>query len=496
MKLSRGSVAAVLVLLVAGPAGVAGYKLRQQLVTGTGVAATQLCALEFVAGLDRKRARELYIDPLIREAASILRVETDTDRQAVTASVPGIVRQVAFHRPGYGCTLERDGSAPLQALPDARSISLGMALDRAHRDAVFDVAKLEAAVDGAFRQDPERPLLNTLAVVVLHDGKLVAERYAEGVAPDTRLPGWSMAKSVTATLVGVLVERGVVDVHAPGAISEWRDTDDPRSEISLDHLLRMTSGLLITESADRGDGLDPNSRMLYHEADAARFAATRELHWDVGTHFEYMSGNFILAMRAAQEAIGGDLRQAHAFIHEHLFEPLKMQGAVFEPDQAGTFLGSSHLFASARDWARFGQLYVDGGMAGDRRLIPEDWVDYVTTPTRPSTHSRRGDVFWEPGRSAYGAGFWLFADDTREAGEVSAALPGDAFDANGFQGQYTHIIPSEKLVVVRLGATNFRGPDYERLPLEVLAAKLECGAEAHPLSLARRSCASVRDASQ
>ena len=471
MKRPKRAIAGVLILLIAGPIGVAGFKLRQQLVTGAGLTAKQLCTFEFVAGLDQKRARELYIDPWIGEATEILRIETERDRQAVTVRVPILLRQVAVYRPGYGCTLVHDESAGLQAPPSPRPASPDMPLDRTHRDAAFDVAKLKAAVDGAFAQDPERPPTNTLAVVVLHDGKLVAERYAEGISPDTRLPGWSMTKSVTATLVGVMVERRLLDVHARGAISEWRDTDDPRADISLDHLLRMTSGLLITETSDSGDGLDPNSLMLMHEADAAHFAATRALEWDVGTHFEYMSGNFVLAMRAVQEAIGGDLRKAHDFIYENLFDPLNMQGAVFEPDQAGTFLGSTHMSASARDWARFAQLYIDQGMAGDRRLIPEDWIDYVTSPTEPSIRSQRGGVFWEPGRSAYGAGFWLFAD-RGEAGEPSSVLPGDTFDANGIQGQYTHIIPSEKLVVVRLGATNFRGHDYERLPLEIMAARI------------------------
>ena len=180
-----------------------------------------------------------------------------------------------------------------------------------------------------------------------------------------------------------------------------------------------------------------------------------------------MSGNTVLAMRAVQEAIGGDLRSAHDFFHENLFDPLNMQGALLEPDQAGTFLGCSHMLATARDWARFGQLYVDGGRAGDRRLIPEDWIQYVTTPTPESLAARRGDVFWEPRRSAYGAGFWLFAG-VEEAS--ASSLPRDAFDANGIQGQYVHIIPSKKLVVVRLGATNYRGDDYERLPREVIEA--------------------------
>ncbi len=121
------------------------------------------------------------------------------------------------------------------------------------------------------------------------------------------------------------------------------------------------------------------------------------------------------------------------------------------------------MLASARDWARLGQLYLDGGRAGGRQLVPEDWIDYVTEVTWPSSGTRRGNVFWEPGRTAYGAGFWLFGVRSAERG----SLP---LDANGFQGQYLHIIPSRKLVVARLGATNFRGHDHDRLPRQVIEA--------------------------
>jgi hypothetical protein len=226
----------------------------------------------------------------------------------------------------------------------------------------------------------------------------------------------------------------------------------------------MNSGLAMTETVDRGDGLDPTSIMLYHELDAARYAATRALVHDPGSHFEYMSGSFVLAARAAEDAIGGNLEDAIDFVHEHLFGPLGMHSAIFEADQAGTLLGSSHLLATARDWARFGQLYLDDGVAGGQRVFSQGWLHYVTTPTPSSRPGARGEVFWEPGRAAYGAGFWLFGPSG------SSGLPPDTFDANGFQGQYLHVIPSKKLVVVRLGATNFREYDHNRLPRQVIDA--------------------------
>lgn len=462
----RGSrIAAVALLVLASGCGpVADSGLGQQLKTGAGVAAKQLCSLVFVSDLKPEMARALYIDPLLREGAYIIRMDLERNPEAAVAWVPGVLSQRAVHREGFGCTLVQEENQGIVPASRPREPSRSMALDRTHRDDAFDPPKLEAAIARAFQQDPAQLPANTLAVVVLHEGVLVGERYAPGITAETRLPGWSMTKSVVSTLVGILEYQGRVDLRASGAIRDWRDSPDPRSAITLDHLLRMTSGLAIAEMADRGDGRDPSSVMLYHEPDAARFAATRPLAHEVGSHFEYMSGNFVLATRAAQDAIGEDLEGGTEFVHENLFGPLGIHSAVFEPDQAGTFLGSSHLLATARDWARFGQLYLDGGVADGRRLFSEEWLQYVTTPTPESMSDARGGVFWEPERSAYGAGFWLFGADE------NSGLPSDSFDANGFQGQYVHIIPSRDLVVVRLGATNFREYDHNRLPRQVIGA--------------------------
>ncbi len=433
---------------------------RRLLPVAAGMAAKQICSLRFVSGMDVGRARALYLEAPLQGADAILEIDVDPVRESVTARVPGIVSQRAVHRRGFGCTLVQDESHALEPVEAPAIESSVMRLDAAHRAEVFDADRLAAAVDRAFRETAGAPARDTLAVVVFHDGKLIAERYADGVTRGTRLPGWSMTKSVTATLVGIAAEQRGLDPFAAGALPEWRDTDDPRSQISIDHLLRMTSGLAIGESQD---GFDPNSEMLYLEPDAAHFAATRDLQAAVGLDFEYMSGSSVLAMRAVQEAIRGDLAEARQFVQDELFAPLGMQSAVLEPDQAGTFVGSSFLFATARDWARFGQLYVDGGMAAGRRLLPESWIEYVTTPTaNASVEAAPENSFWESGRSGYGAGFWLQGD--------SAGLPPDTFDANGFQGQYVHIIPSAGLVIVRLGATNFRGHDHQRLPREVVAA--------------------------
>ena len=437
--------------------------IAEQTSLGASVAAQQLCSLVFISGLELDRARKLYVDPLLRGGARFLRIDVDSERESVTAMFPGFGKQRSIYREGYGCTLVHDEAVPFGRSPLERRAAPLMKLNPHHRDLVFDTTRLEAALDASFAQKTGKPPVNTLAVVVLHEGKLVAERYADGMTPSTRLPGWSMSKSVTAALVGVLVDRGTLAVRAPGALARWRGTDDPRGAISLDQLLRMTSGIDLPQSGEGGDGLDPTYRMLYREFDAAGFAAARPLAREVGVSFEYTDGHSVLAMRAAQDAVGGGLEASYEFIHDALFDALGMQTAILEPDQSGTFLASSRLYASAQQWARFGQLFVDQGMVGERRVLSEDWIAYMTEPTKESSPSLRSADFWERDRSSYGAGFWRLSSE--------AGLPGDAFDANGFQGQYLHIIPSQKLVVVRLGATNFRDYDHQRLPRALLAAR-------------------------
>jgi CubicO group peptidase (beta-lactamase class C family) len=295
----------------------------------------------------------------------------------------------------------------------------------------FDQKAVDKAFDYAFM--PEH---NTLAVAVLYRGKLAAERYAMDIDSSTVLPGWSMAKSVTATLVGLLVERGSLDIHQPGIVSEWHVKSDGSEQVTLDHLLRMTSGLDVVEDQS---GADPNSQMLFVEPDAAAFAANRGIKHTPGEHWEYMSGSTVLACRAVFEAAGGTLESSQRFYREALMQPLGAPSFILETDAAGTFIGSSYALATAHDWAKFGQLYLDKGVWEGKQLLPEGWVEYVTK------HSP------ESGVNSYGAGFWTVEHSNLDN------LPQDTFYANGFQGQYVIVVPSHSLVVVRLGAS--LGPD-------------------------------------
>jgi CubicO group peptidase (beta-lactamase class C family) len=444
MTVKKTAKVAVLVLTLAILA-YAGAYLGRLTSNGSGFVAKHLCSLIHVSGIDPERAQAIYIDRFVEPFGPLLDIEPQPD--GVEARILwGSGR--AVYRGDLGCIVE-EGEGPLPSfdMPEVDASPLPAATPE-EMAATFDAEALQDAVGGAFRPVAR----NTLAVLVLHRGRVVSERYAEGITPQTRLPGWSMTKSVTATLVGILEGDGIVDVHAPGAISEWRGTEDPRADITLDQLLRMTSGLDITEDQS---GADPNSRMLFNVPDAAAYAAGRRLQTEPGKHWEYMSGNTVLVSRAISQVLGGSLGVTLDFVHDRLFEPLGITSAVMEPDPAGTLIGSSFMLATAREWAKLGQLYVDDGVWEGVRIFPPAWRSYVTRHTP------------ESGGRAYGAGFWLTSPDGESGWN---GVPLDAFYMDGFQGQVVMMIPSEELVLVRLGASPI-GTGIGALAAGVVAAR-------------------------
>jgi hypothetical protein len=404
---------------------------RTYLPSGTGIVAKQVCSLTFVSGLDSDFAKSIYLDPLLGSAGGGIMMDIDEEAREVRASVLGLFwHQHAVYRDGLGCTLVHDGDdfdATLAA-PQAQDF-IPLELDTQHRDTHFDAAALNAALDAAFG-DPETDPRNTLAVAVLHRGRLVAERYAPGASRETRFHGWSMTKSAMTTLAGRLQHEGMTDIEAEGAVPALAAVDDAYRDVTIEHLLRMAGGFAIAET---NTGFDPNSRMLFTQTDMAQFAATRERLYAPGAHWQYMSGNTVMATHALQQQLGSTLPEQVRNLRATLFEPLNIHSAVLESDESGTFQGSSYMYATAHDWARLAQLYADDGVAHAQRLLPEDWLDIVTAPTEGSN-------------GQYGMGFWL--------PEEHEDVPGGTFMMSGFQSQWAFIMPEQDLVVVRFGATN------------------------------------------
>lgn len=295
-----------------------------------------------------------------------------------------------------------------------------------------DKVRFDALIARAFGADADEALGATHAFVAIHRGRLVAEHYAPGFGPDVTCPSWSKAKSITQALVGILVGDGKLDILAPARAPEWNGVHDPRRAITLDLLLRMSSGLAFVEEY-LPDKPSDVIEMLWGKGkdDVANFAASFVLEHAPAKFWYYSSGTSNIVARAAGVAADAQGAEFERFMRRRLFEPLGMKTVAPKFDAAGTFIGSSFCFATPRDFARFGLLYLRDGIWDGARLLPEGWVDYARTPTfqQPTDQGR------------YGAHFWL-----------DLAGPG-TFSANGFQGQFTVMVPERDLVLVRHGAS-------------------------------------------
>ncbi|WP_223976228.1 serine hydrolase [Bradyrhizobium sp. RD5-C2] len=447
---------------------------RDALARAAGVpvhfASHQLCSATFVAGLDPTQFFDEAIKPKLGPLGGLLRYEVDRRHREVRTSLAGLIESRAVHDGPFGCRVLHPGREARFFRGDAgdpTSSSAGLP-PLAGPDVVAPVnAGLADALDHAFAESDTGPRRFTKAVVVLQHGHIVGERYAPGVTPATPLIGWSMTKSVTNALLGILVRSGKLDMHASAPIAEWSKPQDPRRPITPDQLLRMTSGLSGGDSAHTSGFstiFDPDTQMEYDMADQSGFAASLGLRAKPGEEWRYTNCNFVLLSRIIRNLAGGTADATRQFITRELFEPLGFRHATLEYDSAGVPLGTIHLWASARDWARFGQFYLrDGVTERGRRLLPEGWVDYASTLTPPSAEEY-----------SYGAGFWTQRGDAPAArSRIAGGFPADSFMAAGSQGQYTIVIPSQDLVIVRIGWSYTPNDDRvatERLVRETIAA--------------------------
>jgi CubicO group peptidase (beta-lactamase class C family) len=439
-----------------------------------GYAAKVVCSEVFVGGATPAQAAgDLPDDPLVR----FVRIRVHARREHVSASIPLLARRTARHRAGFGCTLLPVGGyitpalAPRGAPDGTRGAprAQAAALPWPEGDVVepqlpggVDAALLQRAVAGAFTEPEPASPRRTRAIVVVLGGRIIAEHYADGYGAASRFAGWSMTKSVTNALVGILVGEGRLDLAADRLRPEWLAPDDPRGSITLHQLMHMSSGLDFDESYTPRGGA---TRMLFNRADAAAAAAEAPLAHAPGSTWYYSSGTTNIISGVARDVFGGDHGAYHSFPRQRLFDVIGMRSAVLEPDAAGTFVGSSFMYATARDWARFGLLFLRDGEWDGQRLLPEGWVQYSVTPAPAAPLGR------------YGAQWWLNAGAAEDvARRPWPDLPADTYWASGYQGQFVAVIPSRDLVVVRLGVTaSERGFSLGALLRDVLEAVAGAG---------------------
>ncbi len=421
----------------------------------------------FVSGreLDSVLAEELYPDrPLERLIRPFLRLQVDRDQGTVTA-ILGKAHATAVRTANVGCTLLADGvdaealaarGSPRQAPITERSEwPLGEITAGPAPKATIDEAALTAAIAAAFVEPANGPALRTRAVVVVHRGRLIAERYAAGYDTTMALPGWSMSKTLTNALIGIRMHQGKLDLQAPLRTAPWPATD-PRRALRLHHLLTMTPGLAWNEGYE-----DPASdvlRMLFTSKDHAEVQTALNLEHEPGSSWRYSSGVTNLLCRELRRTFADDA-DYWAFPERELFAPLHMHHAVLETDPSGTFVGSSYGFATARDWARLGLLYAQDGVFAGKRILPEGWVS-ASAAASPASRGR------------FGRHLWLNADPDGDGPQprMWADLPENLMHMDGHEGQYVIVLPTEQLVIVRLGCTKAGGFDLHGLIRAVLRA--------------------------
>lgn len=416
---------------------------------GAAYAAKSLCSEVFVARRDaaQVRASDLTgVNPMIERVSA----QIDASKQRVSASLFGLGRTEAVFRKGYGCTIVAGGE-PI-ALPPLPPAEHSAPWPRATGGADTKLPRVDyAALGRALDASMADPQAATRAILVIVDGAIAAERFAPGFDEATPMLSWSMAKSVTATIVGAAADRGFLRLDDPAPVPEWR-SDARKAAITWNDLLRMQSGLAFTEVY--GPGSDATF-MLFAARDAGAVAAAKPLSHAPGTHWSYSSGTTNLIARTLRQVLAAKGIDYTAFAHEAVFAPIGASSFVMEPDSSGTPIGSSYMYATIGDWARLGALYLNDGLVGNLRILPEGWVA-AATRAAPAADNQ------------YGLQIWLNGDRAMGRARAYPGVPPEMYYFSGHEGQFVYVFPDKRMIVVRTGIT--RGADPEEVFGPTLAA--------------------------
>lgn len=407
--------------------------INKALPIANGYNAKILCSSYFISkrNIESIVNEDLGIFPYITHSV-------DNENKIVTASVLGLFTRKAIYRDKLGCTLISnidENELKNQYSPEKLN-NLGNVKNIDLEKGVFnniDSNILNQTIEEAFIEDKEGKK-NTRAVLVLHKGKIIAEKYGQGITKDTPLLGWSMTKSVFNALTGIMVKKNKLDLKQNNLFPEW--SEDERKDITLDQMLRMSTGLKFTEDYSKPSDA---TNMLFRSDDVSKIALNKSLEVKPDEKWYYSSGTTNLISKLIRNTINND-KEYLELPYKELFSKLGMSSAIIETDSSGNFVASSFMYANARDWAKFGLLYLNDGIWNNEEIFPRGWVKYTSTPTPKS----------EKGK--YGAQFWLNAGNKTE-GAKWEDLPKNIFHTSGFESQYVFVIPSKDLVIVRLGLT-------------------------------------------
>ncbi|OYR19132.1 serine hydrolase domain-containing protein [Brucella thiophenivorans] len=400
-----------------------GFRPPELLKVGTGYAAKIVCSNVFLAHRNADEVLAIDVQAPGHPLLKYLNVSVNNDDQSVTAHIFGFFApSKAVYRPGLGCAnIHNEDLRPQMTVP---------------ADAAARISDIQ--INPAIQSIIENPTMagpGMRAIAVLKDGQIIAETYAPGFDSNTPLLGWSMTKSVMATLIGMRIAEGKMDLQRDHLLPEWEN--DERSKIRLADLLAMESGLKFDE--DYGDVTDV-TRMLYLENDMSGFAASLPLVAQPGEKFSYSSGTSTILSKLYMNSFDSQ-EEGLSYAKKALFEPLGVTNATLESDASGVPVGSSYLYATAHDWLHLAGFLIENGRIGDQQLLPDDFASFMRQPSKAS-------------QGRYGsAQVWL---QTAGVAAGMGGIPADAFWMSGHDGQSLIIVPSMDLAIVRLGLTPSR----------------------------------------
>lgn len=421
----------VIAIIIAMPklVGFQIWNLMAAIEMSTGMASKLACSSKYVSGFSEAQAKQDIVS--YSAAAAMLNIQYNHEVKTVTSDLYGMQTMTAQYHKGMGCSLTFANQAdfkqveikPIQtnnaAWPNGNSVST---IDK----------NIQTILQQQLQADNEAGM-QTRALLVVKDGKILAETYAQGLDHTTPLLGWSMGKSITAMLIGRLDAIKGVNVKQNKLFSQW--LNDDRKNISLENLLHMSSGLDFDETYAPGSDA---TKMLFTSYSASDVALKSELAHNPGSHFSYSSGTTNLLARWLYQQLGDNVQSMMDFTRNELFAPLGMANSVFEVDASGVLVGSSYIYSSARDWARLAQLLINNGQWNGQTLLSADWVKQASSPNSSDNET------------SYGYQFWLNQGDKELRWPNIAA---DAYTMQGNRSQRVMMIPSQNMVIVRLGWT-------------------------------------------
>ncbi len=415
---------------------------------GTGYAAKKMCTCHFVAGRSQASIQK---DDLRMSPLNLTKTVIDESAKTATATLLGLGAKTAIYKENLGCVLldgKDDYNVQLNLPEVKRNIAaewpIGETVSTRKMEGV-DYPALEKAINSVFDPSGNMDSIKTRAVVVIHKDSLIAEKYANGFDKNTEILGWSMNKSITSTLVGILVKEGKMSLTDDHLYENWTDE---RSKITLNDLLQMQSGLKFEENYAEVSDV---TKMLFMNEDIVKGIVNNPLDTIIGSKWYYSSGTTNLVAGLIKKEFP-TLQEYLKFPHERLFRKLGMHSMVLETDESGNYIGSSYGYATPRDWAKFGLLYLNEGNWYGEQIVDTSWVNFTR---QPAEHS--GGI--------YGGHFWHNHDHA-----AYKDVPTDLYSCNGFEGQFVYIIPSQDLVVVRMGLNQGNEYDANGFLRDVIAA--------------------------